>query len=92
MAVLRRFGVHVCITFWVELNVNKVYISQATVFVAVAACIQNCIFKMFPLVIFGPPCCENLVTGLTAVNVTEQLPFPINEAQHYSLSTLDLSK
>jgi len=27
MTVLGRFGVHICITFWVEVNVNKVYIS-----------------------------------------------------------------
>jgi len=24
MTVLRRFGVHICITFWVEVNVNIV--------------------------------------------------------------------
>ena len=30
MTVLSRFGVHVCITFWVEVNVNKVYMSRAT--------------------------------------------------------------
>jgi len=43
MTWLCRFGVHICITFWVDLNVNKVYISQATFFMAVAACIQHCI-------------------------------------------------
>jgi len=43
MTVLGRFGVHICITFWVELNVNKLYISQATFIVAVAAYIQHCI-------------------------------------------------
>ena len=43
MTGLSRFGVHIYITFWVELNVNKVYISQATFFMAVAACIQHCI-------------------------------------------------
>jgi len=37
MTVLGRFGVHTCTTFWVELSVNEVYISQATFFVAVAA-------------------------------------------------------
>jgi len=37
MTVLGRFVVHVCITFWVELNVNEVYMSQAIFFVAVAA-------------------------------------------------------
>jgi len=37
MTVLRRLAVHICITFWVELNVNKVYMSQTTFFVAVAA-------------------------------------------------------
>jgi len=30
MTVLGRFGVHVCTTFWVEVNVNKVCMSQAT--------------------------------------------------------------
>jgi len=43
MTVLSRLGVRICATFWVELNVNKVYISQATFFVAVAAYIQYCI-------------------------------------------------
>jgi len=43
MTVLSRFGVHICITFWVQLNVNEVYMAQATFFVAVAAYIQHCI-------------------------------------------------
>jgi len=44
MTVLSRFGVHICTNFfWIELNVYKVYISQATFFVAVAAYIQYCI-------------------------------------------------
>jgi len=43
MTVLSQFGVHICVTFWVELYVNKVYISQATFVVAVAAHIQHCI-------------------------------------------------
>ena len=43
MPVLSRFGVHICATFWVELHVNKVYMSQATFFVAVAVYIQHCI-------------------------------------------------
>jgi len=30
VTVLGRFGVHICIRFWVELNVNKVYMSQPT--------------------------------------------------------------
>ena len=55
MTVLGRLGVHICITFWVELNVNKVYISQATFFVAVAAYIQQCIYKCAPLGDFCPP-------------------------------------
>jgi len=42
MTALGRFGVHICITLWVEVNVNKVDMLQATV-VAVAACIQYCI-------------------------------------------------
>jgi len=40
MTMFGRFGVHICMTFWVEVNVNKVYMSQATFFVAVAAYIQ----------------------------------------------------
>jgi len=48
MAVFSQFGVHTCITFWVEVNVNKVYMAQATFFVAVAAYIQCCILKMCP--------------------------------------------
>jgi len=43
ITVLGRFGVHNFITFWVKINVNKVYMSQATFFVAVAACMQHCI-------------------------------------------------
>ena len=43
LTVLDRFGVRICIPFWVELDVNKVYMSQATFFVAVAAYIQFCI-------------------------------------------------
>jgi len=43
MMVLGLFGVHICITFWVEVNANKIYISQATFFVVVAAYIQYCI-------------------------------------------------
>ena len=43
MTVLGRFGLHICINFWIELNVNKIYMSQATFFVAVAAYIQHCI-------------------------------------------------
>ena len=35
ITVLGRFGVHICITFWVE--VNEVYMSQTTFFLAVAA-------------------------------------------------------
>jgi len=27
MMALNRFGVHICITFWVEVNANKVYMS-----------------------------------------------------------------
>jgi len=69
MMVLSRFGVHICITFWVEVNVNKVYMSQASFFVAVAACIQYYISKCV-LPCDPPPCCEILATGLTVVNVT----------------------
>ena len=43
MTVPSELGVHICITFWVQLNVNKVYMSQATFFVAVAAYIQHCV-------------------------------------------------
>jgi len=35
ITVLGRFGVHICITFWVE--VNEVYMSQETFFLAVGA-------------------------------------------------------
>jgi len=70
MTVFGLFAGHICITFWVELNVNKVYMSQATFFVAVAAYIQYCIQKCAPLVIFCSPYCEILATGLTVVNVT----------------------
>jgi len=35
ITVLGRFGVHICITFWVE--VNEVYMAQATFFLALAA-------------------------------------------------------
>jgi len=48
MTVLGRLDIHICITFWVEVNVNKVYMSQANFFVAVAAYIQYCILKMCP--------------------------------------------
>ena len=41
ITVLGRFGVHICITFWLE--VNKVNMSQETFFLAVAACSQYCI-------------------------------------------------
>jgi len=43
MPVFGRFGVHISIIFWVELNVNDVCMSQATFFVAFAAYIQFCI-------------------------------------------------
>jgi len=69
MTMLGRFGVHIYITFWVELNVNEVYMSQATFFLAVAAYIQYWIKKITPPAIFGPPCCEILATVLTVVNV-----------------------
>jgi len=46
ITVLGRFGVHICITFWVE--INEVYTSQATFFLAVAACSQYCIQNMCP--------------------------------------------
>jgi len=49
MTVLSRFGVHICITFWVELNVNKVYIPQATFFRG--GC---CIHPTLYLKIFSP--------------------------------------
>jgi len=50
MTVLSRFGVHICITFWVELNVNKPYMSQASFVVAVTAYIHTIFYlKMCPL-------------------------------------------
>jgi len=30
MTVLRRFGIHICITFWVELSAIKIHMLQAT--------------------------------------------------------------
>ena len=57
--MLGRFGVHIYITFWVELNVNEVYMSQATFFLAVAAYIQYWIKKITPPAIFGPPLLRN---------------------------------
>ena len=65
MTGLSRFGVHICITFWVELNVNKVYIAQATFFMAVAACIQHCIEKCAPPCAFWTPCYDILTTALS---------------------------
>jgi len=41
ITLLGRFGVHICTTFWVE--VNEVYMSQATFFLTVAAYSQYCI-------------------------------------------------
>jgi len=43
ITVLGRFGVHICTTFWVDVNVNKVYVLQVTFFVAVAAYIRYCV-------------------------------------------------
>jgi len=43
MTVLGRFGLHICITFWVELNAIKIHMLQSTFFVAVAAYIQHSI-------------------------------------------------
>jgi len=41
ITVLGRFGVHICTTFWIE--VNEVYMSQATFFLAIAVYSQYCI-------------------------------------------------
>jgi len=41
--VLGRFGLHICMTFWVEINAIKIHMLQATFFVAVAAYIQHSI-------------------------------------------------
>jgi len=41
MTVLCRFGIHICITFWVELSAIKIHMLQATFFVAVAAHTQH---------------------------------------------------
>jgi len=43
MTVLSQFGVQVCITFSIEVNLNEVYMSQATLFVAADAYIQYCL-------------------------------------------------
>ena len=45
MTVLSRFGVHICITFWVQLNVNEVYMAQAT-FLWRLLHTSNIVFKM----------------------------------------------
>ena len=70
MTVLGRFDVHICIIFWVEVNVNKVRMSQETF--RGGCCIHSTLYLKHvpPLVIFAPPCCEILATGLTVVNVT----------------------
>jgi len=60
--VLGRFDVHIGLSFWVEVNVNKVYLHVAsTFFVAVAAYIHYCIKKTVPpsLVIFGSPAAKS---------------------------------
>ena len=69
MTVLGRFGVHICMTSWVEINVTKVYMSQASFFVAVAAYINIVFLKCAAPCNSLPPCCEILATGLTVVNV-----------------------
>ena len=64
MTVLSTFGVHICITFWVELNVNEVLILQA-IFSWRLLHTSNIVFKNVPpLVIFGSPCCDILATAL----------------------------
>ena len=59
MTMLSRFGVHICITFWVEVNVNIVYMSQATF--RGGCCIRSTLhLKNVPsLVIFVPPLLRN---------------------------------
>jgi len=64
MTVLGRFGLHICVTFWVELNAIKIHMLQATFFVVVAAYIQHFFKNVPPLVTFGSPYCEILATGL----------------------------
>jgi len=70
MTVLGRLGVYICITFWVEVNVNKVYMLQATFFRG-GCCIHSILYlKNLPPLWFWPPCCKILLTGLSVVNVT----------------------
>jgi len=54
MTVLSRFGVHICIIFWVELNVNQFYMTQAT-FLWRLLHTSNILFKMCPPCNFCPP-------------------------------------
>jgi len=60
MTIFGRFGVHISIIVWVELNVNDVYMSQATFFVAVAAYIEFCIFRKCALLMIPPLAAKSL--------------------------------
>ena len=55
MTVLSRFGVHICTTFWVEINVNKFYMSQATFSWRLLHTSNIVLKNVPPLVNFGPP-------------------------------------
>ena len=54
MTGFSRFGVHICISFWVELNVNKVYIRKRS-FSWRLLHASNIVFKYVPPCDFGPP-------------------------------------
>ena len=71
ITVLDRFGVHTCIAFWVEVNVNKVYMSLKGLFAWRLLHTFNSVFKnVSPLCYFCPFCCEILAAGLAVVNIT----------------------
>ena len=69
ITVLGRFGVHICITSWVEVNVNKVYMPQAALSWRLLHTF-NIVYKTVPPFVIFAPCWEILATGLTVVNVT----------------------
>jgi len=54
MTVLSRFGVHICMTLWVEVNGNKVYMSRATFSWRFLHSSILYFKNVPPLVIFGP--------------------------------------
>jgi len=69
MTVLGRFGVHICITFWVEVN-GKKFTCRKRLFRG-GCCIHSILYwKNVPPCNIWPPWCEILAAGLTVANVT----------------------